>query len=97
MKEENMTQESNITVEAKFKVKFEYTIFYDKNTKVYVSECNFVDRPFYITHRIMSQGKTKKEARQAIKDAVISYIKVVIAKDNKYGNGESIVVATKLY
>lgn len=92
-----MTQESNITVEAKFKVKFEYTIFYDKNSKVYVSECNFIDRPFDIKHKIMSQGKTKKEARQTIKDAVISYLKAVIAKENACGNGDSIVMTTKLY
>lgn len=92
-----MTQESNITVEAKFKVRFEYTIFYDKDSKVHVAECNLIGRPFHLNHKIMSQGKTKKEARQAIKDAVISYLKVMIAKDNQYGNGESIVISTKLY
>ena len=90
-----MTQESNITVEAIFKVKFEYTIYYDRDAKVYVSECNHVGPPFHLNQRIMSQGRTKKEAKQALKDAIISYIKVTIAKEG--GTRDTKVVSTKLY
>ena len=47
---------------------FDATVFYDEEAKIYVSKAT--------KYRVMSQGKTKNEALNALKDAVDSYLEV---------------------
>ncbi|KKK93192.1 hypothetical protein LCGC14_2695340 [marine sediment metagenome] len=44
------------------------TVFYDEEANIYVSKSK--------KYRIMSQGRTKNEALNALKDAVDSYLEV---------------------